>query len=128
MLLLISNYCLAAMTPSPQSSKNTPVLYVQNFDLGVMHIQYRYIDGKLTYVRFLNLSKHPMRLSLLMSTYVLGPNDNLDINPPNIDHIYYFIEPFVGVPRTFADNVFRDRFAKEYLFRLPKTVDDRVSY
>jgi len=112
--------------PVAPAATSTQTRIVQNFQNGELSVQFRYENGKLIGLRFLNVGKSPMQVMLLNETYVLGPNDYMVLNPPSVENLHIFHAPYL-TPFTTVDFLLPNRFNKYELYVLPKNLDSTVT-
>lgn len=135
--LAFSPLAFAATDTTTQTTTNTTTTqtstepdfpaHLQNFTQGSLKVQFYYLHTKLSEVRFTNISTKPIRVTILDKSYVLGPNDQVVVNPPKVEYLHVMQQPFTAELPTFADNVFKNRFSETYLYKLPGNTDSTVS-
>lgn len=96
---------------------------VQNFKNDKLDVQFRYIKGKLSSVKLLNTSKIPLQVNILHEDYLLGPNDYVVIDPPNIKHLIVHHYP-VKIAKTTVGRMLPSRFGKHKIYNLPNKLHD----
>ncbi len=77
--MVTSTASASEKSASKESPKNQETAYyhIQDFQDGQLKIQFRYINGVLHYIQFLNTSTKSVKLRILDKSYVLGVGDSL---------------------------------------------------
>jgi hypothetical protein len=103
--------------------KLTKGLSIQNYEEGSLSIQFRYVDGYLKYIRFLNKNDRPMELRIYDETYVLGAEDILVVNPPSTKYLIFTYSPHEPLTIPGILNQVRAYFGNAFIYTLPKNID-----
>lgn len=119
--LIISSTLYAAQSPTPPNA----LLHIQYFKKYPVDIQFRYVNLKLTYLRFQNVSNIPVVVHIFRDYYILGPQDFAIIDPPRTNYLYYTVGPYEPFASP-VNNIFSDRFNKLEIYRLPPSTDNAV--
>ncbi len=109
-----------AAAEKPLVSDNLP-LHVQYFKKGDLSIQLRYdADNKLVGISFKNTGKKAMDIRVLSRKYVLGANDEVVIDPPNIDYVRIVHQQHINTDlNTIAESILKQRFGSSTLLKMP---------
>lgn len=115
-----------ATTSTAPTATITETRFVQNFQNDELSVQFRYDDGKLMGLRFLNTGKYPVQVKLLNETYILGPNDYVVLNPPNTENLRIYHAPYL-TPLSTVEFLLPNRFGKDELYGMPINIDNMTT-
>jgi len=117
----------SAQTATKGAAANSK-LHVQNFQHGVLKVQFRYVNKELQQIQFTNNGKESILLKVLHSNYVLGEGDSLKLNPPDAGHMAVEFKPHHAQKgSTAVDKVLGGRFTHRLIYEMPKQLDKKVT-
>lgn len=98
---------------------------IQDFNSDNLGVQFRYDGGKLIGIRLMNNGSTDMMVSALNTHYILGPNDYVVLNPPNLTSLQIFHSPYLE-PLTTTEMMFPGRWSKQEVYLIPKNISDKI--
>lgn len=112
-------------TPTAASANLSQSKITQDFQNDDLSVQFRYVDGKIIGLRLKNTGTQDMKVTISNTNYILGPNDSVVINPPNVTSMHIFHGP-ASTPVSSIEEIFPNRFSKHEIYIIPKDISDQL--
>ncbi|MGE3920618.1 MAG: hypothetical protein AB7F64_06710 [Gammaproteobacteria bacterium] len=102
---------------SNEAHSKPPLLGVKDYHDHALTVQFRYINGTLHFVRFLNVSQIPMELHFLDMNYILGPSDAIIVNAPHVKYMSVTQKPY-AVKTSSLSNMMFNSLSKTHVYAI----------